>query len=133
MNQANGRFATVGGGSKNFARGRFSLALGYQADAVQMHSAALSFGGSDSSCTTTYENEFAMCADKVTINGQELFPTSRRLVEEETEKLGEENQKKIAALREMTGAQEKTILARDKLIGELQAAIALLDQKVGGQ
>jgi hypothetical protein len=129
--QSNGRFGMVAGGSKNLARGRFSMALGFSGDASGDYSAALSFNGGDT-CETSYDNEFAICADKVTVNGLELFPYSRRTLEmqEQADHMGDENSKKLDALREMTAAQEKSIEAREKLIGELQQTIRLLSEKV---
>ncbi len=133
MNQASGRFASVAGGSQNFAKGRFSFAAGYYASAAHMNSAALSFTGvTQQTCETQWDNEFALCADKVTINGQELFPelSRGRALAEETEGAAAleaaATNKKLAELRAMVGSQEKTLEAREKLIAELQHAVRLL-------
>ncbi len=134
MNQASGRFASVAGGSQNFAKGRFSLAAGYYASAAHMNSASLSFTGkTQTACETQWDNEFAMCADKVTINGQELFPelSRGRALAEASEGAAaveaEATGKKLAELRALVGSQEKALEAREKLIAELQHAVRLLD------
>lgn len=73
--KAVGRFSSVLGGSKNSARGRYSLAAGFRSIAHGEFSAALGFKGPDLvtddfyPCIATGRNEFRICADKIVLDG----------------------------------------------------------------
>merc|ERR1719440_2044736 len=102
MNQASGRFATVLGGSRNYARGRFSFAAGFKGDDI------------NDKCTTRSESQIAICADVVTINGVDvlgMMDGTRRL---EAANLKEENAKELVVLQDVLNSQAKRMSEQDK-------------------
>merc|ERR1711988_1087194 len=123
MNQASGRFATVLGGSRNYARGRFSFAAGFMADATKDNSAAFGFTSDGSTCATRSEEQVAVCADVITINGHDVFGMmneyKRKLVVDSVES----NAKEMSELKSILDSQEKRMAAQDKLLHELSLAL----------
>jgi len=125
MNQASGRFSTVLGGSRNYARGRFSFATGFLADASKDNSAAFGFldDGSGTSCPARRENEVAVCADVLTINGHDVFGMKNEYKRKLAVDSAESNTKEAAELRTVLDAQAKRMAEQEKLLHQLATAL----------
>merc|ERR1712216_381034 len=86
LNMANARFATVLGGSRNSAQGRYSLAGGYAAVSKADYAATINLLDDKTVCINENENSFMVCADSFVLNGLDYIDSltsSRRLKEDE--------------------------------------------------
>jgi len=125
-NKANGRFATVIGGSQNTASGRYSFATGFKSKANFDHSAAFGFGNPNSddgtSCEAVEENSIQFCTEQFMMNGQDLvarIAEERRLSEGVDDRL-----KSISAQSKVISEQETLLSEQRKQIGSLQKILS---------
>ncbi len=133
MNQASGRFSTVLGGSQNYARGRFAFAAGFLADATKDYSAAFGFRGNGDDaekCATRLASEVAICADVVTINGEDVLGMKETRGRELAWEASEGDAKEMSELRGVMEAQAKRMAAQDKLLHELSVALDALSVRL---
>jgi hypothetical protein len=138
MNQVSGRFGTILGGARNYARGRYSVAAGYSANANQDYTMAVGLTGKQ--CDVDTPNTFGVCTETLTINGVDIvqtleYMTVRRglgagaaaaAAEEEEEASVEkiasklqEQDKLIAEQHKLNDAQDAAALQSEKAVAEL--------------
>merc|ERR1719231_1388591 len=133
MNQVSGRFGTILGGGRNYARGRYSIAAGYSANAYGDYS--VTFGLTGEECTNDLAHSFAICSNTLSLNGDDVAKTleymeSRRGLTESKEmvadvegKLGEHS-KLIEEHHKHNDAQDELMAQQEKTISEIQALLS---------
>merc|ERR1719329_1280984 len=112
MNKANAKFAAIPGGSRNTVNGRYSFSLGSFASISSDFSGAISLA--NKACTPSGEGALAICANSVTVNGNEVLDLfSRRRELEESTGLTE---KSLDVLAKANAELEKSVQARAERI-----------------
>jgi hypothetical protein len=77
LNKANGKFATVVGGSKNTVAGLYSVGIGSDVKSTGDNSMVVGLDP-DATCSSSSAKTFSVCADSFVVNDVEIVDLFRR-------------------------------------------------------